>query len=99
MELSRIKDVLFLMKEEKSPCPKCNKKTMQFNPGGSSGFDLACIFTCSHCGENKQEMNCCTFYAESIRNKRMPLIKYGLFQLINGRNPEFKFLHVQSSRL
>lgn len=94
MKLSRIKDTLFLMKEEKSPCPKCNQKTMQFNPNGSSGFDLACIFTCTKCGENKQEMDCCTFYAETIRNARKPLIKYGIFQLMNGRNPDMFLLRI-----
>lgn len=89
MELSRLKYVLFLMKEEKTPCPHCKQKKMQFNPNGSSGYDFACIFTCLNCKTNKQE-DCCLFYAENIRVRRFPLVKYGIFQLLNGRNPEYK---------
>lgn len=89
-KLSRAKDILFLTKEEKEPCPKCKKQTMQFNPDGSTGFDFACIFTCAKCGENKQHMKCCTFYSESIRTARMPLIKYGVFQILNGKNTEYQ---------
>jgi hypothetical protein len=94
MKRSKLKDTFFLMKEEKSPCPKCHKKAMQFTPNGSSGFDLACIFTCTKCGEEKQEMDCCTFYAETIRNRRKLLVKYGIFQLINRRNPDLYLLRL-----
>jgi len=90
-KLSRAKDILFLTKEEKEPCPKCKTQTMQYNPNGSTGFDFACIFTCVKCGEDKQHMKCCTFYSESIRTARMPLIKYGVFQILNGRNPEYQY--------
>lgn len=91
MNLSKIKEIFFLTKEEKEPCPKCKKNTMQYNPGGSSGFDLACIFTCESCKESKQHLTCCTFWHETVREKRKNLIKYGIFQLLNGRNPEYKF--------
>lgn len=89
MDLSKIRDTLFLTKDERTPCPKCKNKSMQFNPNGSSGYDFACIFTCSNCGEKVQSESC-LFRCETIRAKRMPLIKYKIFQFLNWKNPQYK---------